>query len=122
MNPGFPGPGRVNNCVNCAVATDARLAGRPASALPGDATSVGKLEQLYGGRFAPVASREALEESLGAAGHGARGIVFGQRSGGVGHVFNAVNQRGAVRFLDGQSGGRASFEGFDRLFFLRTGA
>ncbi len=121
VNPGFPGAGRVNNCANCAVATDARLSGRPASALPGDVTRLGKLEDLYGGKFAPVASRESLEASLGAAGSGARGIVYGERSGGVGHVFNAVNQRGAIRFLDGQSGGKASFEGFDRLHFLRTG-
>lgn len=55
------------------------------------------------------------------AGPGARGIVFGSRgSGEVGHVFNAVNQGGTVRFLDGQIGGAASFEGFTEFFLLRT--
>lgn len=33
-NPGYPEPGRTHNCVNCSVATDATLAGNPASALP----------------------------------------------------------------------------------------
>lgn len=37
--------GGTMNCVNCAIATDATLAGRPASALPGSATSIGVLEQ-----------------------------------------------------------------------------
>ena len=36
------------------------------------------------------------------------------------HVFNAVNQGGTIRFLDGQIGGAASFEGFTEFFFLRT--
>jgi len=38
----------------------------------------------------------------------------------VGHVFNAVNQRGVVRFLDGQIGGSASFEGYSGFKFLWT--
>jgi hypothetical protein len=120
VNPGYPMPGRVNNCINCAVATDARLSGGKAVALPGEAGPIGKLEDMYGGRFQPVASPDALAQQLQAAGPGARGIVFGQRLHGVGHVFNAINQRGTVRFLDGQVGGPASFDGFDRLYFLRT--
>jgi hypothetical protein len=35
-------------------------------------------------------------------------------------VFNAVNQKGVIRFLDGQIGREASFEGFGQLFFLKT--
>lgn len=54
------------------------------------------------------------------AGSGARGIVFGARGDGVGHVFNVVNQRGTVRFLDGQTGKAASFDGFTSFQFLRT--
>ncbi len=34
VNPGYPDSGRTHNCVNCAVATDATLAGNPTSALP----------------------------------------------------------------------------------------
>ncbi len=54
------------------------------------------------------------------AGPGARGIVFGGRTGDVGHVFNAVNQGGRIRFLDPQTGGQASFSGYDSFKFLWT--
>ncbi|MGX9274289.1 VENN motif pre-toxin domain-containing protein [Pantoea ananatis] len=39
VNPGCPGPGRTHNCVNCSIATDATLAGNPASALPINSTA-----------------------------------------------------------------------------------
>ncbi|MFN2555885.1 MAG: toxin glutamine deamidase domain-containing protein [Nitriliruptorales bacterium] len=120
VNPGYPSPGRKMNCVNCAVATDATLAGRPASALPGSPTPIAALEEHFGGTFKAVASPSEVSASLHEAGPGARGIIFGYRSTGVGHVFNAVNQRGTVRFLDGQIGGPASLEGYDALYFLRT--
>jgi filamentous hemagglutinin len=39
------------------------------------------------------------------AGSGARAIVYVNPTGeGVGHVFNVVNQKGTIRFLDGQTG------------------
>jgi hypothetical protein len=107
--------------VNCAIATDATLAGRPASALASGPTSVAVVEGIYGGQFARIGGQAAIEAQLLNAGNGARGIVFGSRGPGqVGHVFNAVNQRGTVRFLDGQSGAAASFEGYSEIFFLRT--
>lgn len=34
VNPGYPEAGRTHNCVNCTIATNATLAGNPASALP----------------------------------------------------------------------------------------
>ncbi|NJM53651.1 MAG: hypothetical protein HC846_09845, partial [Blastocatellia bacterium] len=34
-----------------------------------------------------------------------------------GHVFNAVNQNGVIRFLDGQTGGPASFRGYSSFQF-----
>ena len=108
------------NCVNCAIATDATLAGRPASALPGGATSIGVLEQQFGGQFAKVASKEAIDQTMQAAGPGARAIVYGERAGGVGHVFNVVNQGGVVRYLDGQTGQPASFAGYTGFRVLKT--
>ena len=56
---------------------------------------------------------------LSQAGPGA-GIVFGARAGAAGHVFNALNQRGVIRFLDPQIGGSASFEGSSAFRFLWT--
>jgi filamentous hemagglutinin len=37
-----------------------------------------------------------------------------------GHVFNAVNQDGVVRFLDGQTGKPARFDGYSGWAMLRT--
>lgn len=109
------------NCVNCAIATDATLAGRPASALGGGPFRIDALEKTFGGRFGAPGSIGSVSEALSAAGPGARGIVFGSRgSGEVGHVFNVVNQNGVVRFLDGQTGRAASLEGFQNFQLLRT--
>jgi hypothetical protein len=111
----------LTNCVNCAIATDATLAGRAASALPSGATQIALLESFFGGQFTRVSGQSAIEALMLGAGPGARGIVFGSRGAGeVGHVFNAVNQGGTIRFLDGQIGGAASFQGFTEFFFLRT--
>lgn len=108
------------NCVNCSVATDATLGGSPASALLSGPKPISVLERLYGGSFKPVSGQAEIEGILADAGNGARGIVYGSRGSQVGHVFNGVNQGGTIRFLDGQTGGAASFSGFDSFMFLRT--
>jgi len=113
----------VNNCVNCAVATDATFAGFPATALPSDvALPVSILEDLFGTGFRRVAGRAAVETEMSALGAGARGIVFVRRSGDtVGHVFNTVvSKTGIVKFFDGQSMAAASFDGYDIVEFLIT--
>jgi RHS repeat-associated protein len=112
--------GRMN-CVNCVIATDATLAGRPASALAGGPFRIDVLENTFGGRFGAPGAINSLSDRLSTAGPGARGIVFGSRgSSEVGHVFNAVNQNGVVRFLDGQTGRAATLEGFESFQLLRT--
>jgi RHS repeat-associated protein len=118
VNP--PGPGRTMNCASCAIATDATLAGRPSSALPGGPWKIRDIERHFGRKFAPAGSPDEIAAQLSAAGPGARGIVWTQPPRGVGHVFNGVNQGGTVRFLDGQSGGQASFENYSQLYFMRT--
>ncbi|HYG83051.1 MAG TPA: RHS repeat-associated core domain-containing protein, partial [Pyrinomonadaceae bacterium] len=111
----------TRNCVNCAVATDATLAGRPASALPGNVTPISELERIYNGQFRPMSSATEIEQTLINSGPGSRGIIFGARGPGqYGHVFNGVNQNGVVRFLDGQLGGQASFNGYGQLYYLAT--
>lgn len=57
---------------------------------------------------------------LAAAGPGSRGIVFGMRNSGIGHVFNAANQHGVIRFLDGQTGKAAEISPYIKFQFLRT--
>jgi hypothetical protein len=109
------------NCVNCAVATDSTLAGRPASALGGGPFRISVLEKTFGGKFGPAGPIDNIAANMSAAGPGSRGIVFGSRAQGqVGHVFNVVNQNGVIRFLDGQTGGAASLKGFADFRLLRT--
>jgi len=123
VNHAYPGPGRVTNCAHCALATDATLAGRPACALPGGATSIRVLEAHYGRSFKYASSSERIAGILERAGPGARGIVFASRgTRRAGHLFNAVNLDGSVRFVDGQSGGPAAVdgEGYVAFFLLRT--
>lgn len=108
------------NCVNCAIATDALLAGRPASALPGGPYRISVLEQIFGAKFSFPVSREKIVEALLATGSGSRAIVFGFTGDAVGHVFNAVNQGGIIRFLDGQTGTVPALSRYAELRFLRT--
>jgi filamentous hemagglutinin len=116
--------GGTNNCVNCAIATDATLKGSPASALnvpPGvRGQPISVLEDMYGGAFKPVSGQSQIESMLLDSGSGSTGIVFGARGNDVGQVFNAVNQGGTIRFLDGQTGGVASFDGFTDFYFPGT--
>lgn len=81
---------------------------------------IGFLENYFGSHFAPIADRAAIEATMTAAGDGARGIVFASRGPGqVGHVFNVVNQNGVIRFLDGQPGRVAPFDGYKSFYCMR---
>ncbi|WP_238923236.1 hemagglutinin repeat-containing protein [Achromobacter ruhlandii] len=124
VNPGYPEAGRTHNCVNCSIATDATLAGNPASALPISHTKgvpLSVLERKFGSKFGPIAAPEDIALQMEKSGNGARGIVFGSYGPGQpGHVFNVVNQNGVVRFLDGQTGKPASLGDFKTLQLLRT--
>jgi len=89
--------------------------------MPGTVTQISVLEARFGGQFVRVGSEQTLNQAMQAAGPGARGIVFGEPvGGGVGHVFNVVNQGGVVRYLDGQSGQVASLAGYAGFRLLRT--
>jgi filamentous hemagglutinin len=124
VNLGYPEAGRTHNCVNCSIATDATLAGNPASALPINHTKgvpLSVLEKQFGSKFGPVTAPENIAQQMANSGNGARGIVFGSYGPGQpGHVFNVVNQNGVVRFLDGQTGKSASLGDFKTLQLLRT--
>ena len=112
--------GCMKNCVNCAIAMDATLAGRPACALLGGFCRIDVLEKMFGSKFGISGDISQIIEALLTAGSGSRGIVFGVRAIGIGHVFNAVNQHGTIRFLDGQTGRLAVIGGFVEFRFLRT--
>ena len=114
------GVGGAKNCANCAIATDATLAGNPASALNGGKTLVTDVEKFFGRKFGPLTSATRISGHFQNAGNGARGVVFGSRGTETGHFFNVVNQNGTVRFLDGQTGSAADLSRFQGFSFLRT--
>lgn len=124
VNPGYPKTGHTHNCVNCAIATDATLAGHPASALPVNSTKgvpLSVLEKFYSGKFKPMSSVDEIIHIMSNANSGARGIVYGSYGPGQpGHVFNVANQNNTIRFLDGQTGNGADLNQFKSFQLLRT--
>ena len=114
--------GGRQNCFNCAVATDALLAGNPASALNSGTVTLAEAQLYFGRSFGTLTSLTRIEAQMIKAGHGARGVVFGNRPKKIGHYFNVVNQNGTVRFLDGQSGKEFSAvgQGFANFTLMRT--
>ncbi|MET9489948.1 toxin glutamine deamidase domain-containing protein [Nocardia sp. NPDC006630] len=114
-----PGNGTMN-CVNCVVTTDRVLDGLEVSAPLHGPAPIAVLEEHFGAKFAATTGRPGIEQLLSEAGDGARGVVFASNGPGqVGHVFNVINEQGTVRFLDGQSGGEATFDGFKNFYVMR---
>lgn len=74
--------------------------------------------------FAGAKSLGDVTSTFTEFGAGARGVVFGDRGPGqVGHVFNVVvDQRGVVKFWDGQSQKRPIVEGqgYKSFQWIRT--
>lgn len=127
VNPHTAAIGGDVNCLKCALATDATLAGYPTQALPGIASPTfagGQriLEQTYGAKLLTVESHEVIAATMVEAGSGSRGIVIAYQNGAeYSHAFNVVNQSGTVRFLDGQIGGAAKgVAEYDRFWFIKT--
>ncbi|MFF8386049.1 toxin glutamine deamidase domain-containing protein [Streptomyces kanasensis] len=110
------------NCRACAIAVD-RL---PADGAPSSApANLGRgsdsaITGLYGGKPFLRTTLSGIVRDVLAGGDGARGIVWGFGPGkGDSHVFNVVNVKGDVIFLDGQSG--HAKPGVHRNYgFLRT--
>jgi RHS repeat-associated protein len=95
--------GSGTNCVNCAATVDSMLGtGRSSSALPSGPKPISTL----GTNWTSMGSQGNVAGAMSKAGNGARGIVYvgTGKPGSIGHVFNVVNQKGVVRFLDGQTG------------------
>ena len=128
-NPGFPAAGRTTNCINCVIATDATFAGHPASALPQfdpRGLPIREIALALGvaSHFARVKSIDEVMSIFRTFGPGSRGVVFGDRGAGqVGHVFNVVvDQRGHVKFWDGQSMTRPRMDGqgYQNFWWMRS--
>ncbi len=97
--------GSTTNCVDCVIALDETLAGRPTLAAAGPPRSALVLSRHYNGVFQQATS-EQITGLLSDAGPGARLIVLASPppSDTVAHTFLGVNQGGKIRFIDGQIG------------------
>jgi Possible hemagglutinin (DUF637) len=99
-----PGHGDMN-CVNCAIAMDDWLAGRPIGPVspnaPREGTDISVISSKYNANWSGNVSQSEIEAILSNAAPGARIIVYGAPSGGgIGHVWNGVNQNTAIRFIE----------------------
>lgn len=117
--------GGKENCTRCAIETDKMLSGKPFEAPeaggPYPVTEAVEYSRGIGGGtvFHEPRTIADIEKSMERFGPGARGIVVGDRGPDkVGHAFNVVNQRGTIRFLDGQSGGAADLEDGFKFFHI----
>ncbi|WP_406726020.1 putative T7SS-secreted protein [Streptomyces sp. GD-15H] len=102
-------PGYRDNCSHNVVTVDRRLDGVDVSAAPKQQPDHIPPEQLgmkdrAKGHYDMVNSYDDVIRDLQARGEGSRSAVYISRPDGSAHVFNAVNTKHGVVFLDGQSG------------------
>ncbi|MEV0139928.1 MULTISPECIES: RHS repeat-associated core domain-containing protein [Streptomyces] len=116
INPG----GGTTNCRACVISLDQMMAtGARSNALPKiERGSVSVIEKFYGRKFRSRSFSNIVGD-MQEAGDGARGIVYGMDKQG-GHVFNVINNRGRVTFLDGQSGDASHAPTWDSFQLMRT--
>ncbi|MFH8802477.1 putative T7SS-secreted protein [Streptomyces sp. NPDC017936] len=101
-------PGYTQNCSHNVVAVDRRLDGQEVVATPRhvpdhvDPSYLGSSRAK--GHYDMVNSYDDVIKDLQARGEGSRSVMYVSRPDGSAHVFNAVNTKHGVVFLDGQSG------------------
>ncbi|WP_442933462.1 toxin glutamine deamidase domain-containing protein [Micromonospora sp. CPCC 205554] len=109
--------------MRCSIETDKMLGGKPYKpAPPGGPFDAAEITQYSRSVFLHRKKLGDMTKAMQRSGPGARGIVVGLRGPGrQGHAFNVVNQKGVVRFLDGQIGGPANLDdGFISFLFTYT--
>jgi hypothetical protein len=98
--------GCTGNCGTCSLAVAQALLGKGVMRVPPiciNGTLLKFVEGVFGTKFIEYKSTAAINNAMSAAGDGAQGIVWvGEDT--AGHIFNIVNDNGAVRLLDGQTG------------------
>jgi Papain fold toxin 1, glutamine deamidase len=102
--PGMSAPGRDDNCPECARAVQSTWAGEP-----GNAAAMRQLEPTsrmteFAGVAPASATMDQVAGRLTDLGPGSSAIVGFDRVGQAGHWFNAVNDGGTIKAVDGQSG------------------
>jgi hypothetical protein len=108
INPEY-GPNRLDRQVNCGDCTRAvernwRGDSQVSAGLNGYGELNGRTEDWSGERFQRMGFDE-IENRLNSGGHGSSAMIgVDWRGGGGGHYFNALNHRGQILALDGQTG------------------
>jgi hypothetical protein len=105
--PGMQAPGRNNNCAECARAVQSTWAGEPGNAAamaPRKAGEPPARMTEFTGVASKSATMEQISDKLTQLGPGSSAIVGFDRTLGTGHWFNAVNDKGTIKAVDGQSG------------------
>jgi hypothetical protein len=108
-------PGRyADNCAECAVLTDDMLAGNGFRAARDiGLTELSQLERVFGSEFSHNLTAQEIKAMLSEAGPESRAIIYAHKGHPEsGHYFNAINQGGTVRFLNGQMGTAQDLTGF----------
>lgn len=102
-----PGNGR-NNCAECARAVQATWSGDPsAAATLNDRFAFGEPDACmpeWAGQESKPVDMQQVGDQLKELGPGSSAVVGFDRSQGAGHWFNAINDGGVIKAVDGQSG------------------
>lgn len=108
INPDRRAPGRDNNCGECSRAVDSTWNGKPAAAAAmtdpdAHGERVARMTEWAGEAPARV-SLTGIGQRLVDLGPGSSAVVGCDWEHGGGHWFNAVNDAGIIKAVDGQSG------------------
>jgi hypothetical protein len=102
-----PGNGR-NNCAECARAVQATWSGDPsAAATLNDRFAFGEPDACmpeWAGQESKPVDMQQVGDQVEELGPGSSAVVGFDRSQGSGHWFNAINDGGVIKAVDGQSG------------------
>ncbi len=106
-------PGRRVNCIDTTRAAEANWRGQDAVAAPlgrpeHGGTTARRLEDWSGGRLGPTTS-QGIEQRLEELGPGSSALIVTTWDNAGAHAFNAVNDRGVVKWVDAQLGSTAGW-------------
>lgn len=107
INPDRNAPWRQNNCGECARAVDSAWNGQPAVAAalarPEELEKVSRMTDWAGEEPVPAKMGD-VEQRLRELGPGSSAVVGCDWNRGGGHWFNALNDGGTIKAVDGQMG------------------
>lgn len=108
----------AGHCANCAIATDATLAGHPACALAGVGTTPGEVAAFYPAVGGPPRNERHRRDHDERRPRQPWNRLRSRGPGQIGHFFNVSNEAGTIHFLDGQASSTANLNAGDKSFYL----